>query len=181
MSTGIPLENCICYASFPGLPQSNRMLELEGSFYDCMFYDYREEPMAKGVVKGGEKVQPFEVSPFSPSHHWACLLNLCFSTALLVKIHWELLPVRSLPCMFCSSSSQALARPMNAHGPDLSFQSFFCTLLLLFTSFPMTVFPHATIMSFVFTLWAWNLCASCLLAPRPNKQVLFQTLFWDFI
>lgn len=178
MSAGIPLENCICYASFPGLPQSNHMLELEGSFYGCMCCDYREEPRAKGVVKGGEKVQPLEVSPVSPSQHWACLLNLCFSTALLVKIHWELLPVRPLPCMFCSSSSQELARQMKAHGPALGFQSFFRTLLLLFTSFPMTVSPLSTILSFIFALWAWIFV--CFLFVS-SKTVLFQALFRDFI
>lgn len=44
MSTGIPLENCICYSS---CSQNDYILELEGSFYDYMFYDYREEPGAK--------------------------------------------------------------------------------------------------------------------------------------
>lgn len=82
--------------------------------------------------------------------------------------------------MFCSSSSQELARQMNAHGPALGFQSFFRTLLLLFTSFPMTVSPLSTILSFVSLCELGHLCASCLLAQRPFYTRLFSETSFRF-
>ena len=126
MSTRIPLQNRTCYSCLSS-PVHRRpcSLELEGRLTVCSVTKGRS-PRPK-AVKGGvtEKVQTSEVSSFLPSHHWAYLLNPCFSAALTVKMDQDLLQMRPLPRMFCSSRSQALAGQINVHGEAMGFQSLF--------------------------------------------------------
>lgn len=94
--TGIPLGNRICCSSLSS-SQNDCIVELEGNLTICSVTTGRS-PRPREVT---ERVQPVEVSPFPPSHHWACLLLPCFWAALTVKLNREFLQVR--PHLVCSA------------------------------------------------------------------------------
>lgn len=109
--TGIPLGNRICCSSLSS-SQNDCIVELEGNLTICSVTTGRS-PRPREVT---ERVQPVEVSPFPPSHHWACLLLPCFWFCPNSQTQQRVPSSEAPPCMFCSSSSQELAGQIDAPG-----------------------------------------------------------------